>query len=153
MSQVNVYKDYGFKNIVGKVKYNTNLDYLWKGFQAQARNGGKGQHRGLAILDGKWVLIYADDQNGSKRGVLIDSKRAWIQILMTKYHFLDEIYEYEEEGKRILKRIKNEGHKEHHKFVAEYVKIRNEVGENTEKWEREKEIEFRNILKHERSLS
>ncbi len=151
MTQVDVYKDYGFQDIVGKVKYNTNLDYLWKGFQA--RNGGKGQHRGLATLGGMWVLIYADDRDGSKRGVLIDSKRAWNQILMTKYHFLDEIYEYEEEGKRILKRIKNEGHKEHHKFVAECVKIRNEVGENTEKWEREKEIEFRNILKHERSLS
>lgn len=60
--RVNVYNDYG--QVVGRVRYNQNLDY-WDGHNWS--NGGSGYHKGLTKLkDGSYVLIHGSDYVGDR---------------------------------------------------------------------------------------
>lgn len=76
--RVNVYDEE--ENIIGRVRYNNNLDY-WDGSNWTC--GGLGKHKGLTKLrDGRYVLIYGSQWQGEKDyGVIISPERALQEIL------------------------------------------------------------------------
>ena len=82
---VNVYNSEG--EIIGEVKYNTNLDF-WDG--RNWTSGGTGCHKGLTRLKtGQFVLIYGTDWIGQKdRAEIISAEQAVQEILKSGNHGL-----------------------------------------------------------------
>ena len=102
--RVNVYEDEyaGFEEntVVGRVRYNSILDY-WDG--RNWCNGGVGRHKGITKLkDGRYVLIEGTNWQGERDfAFIIDKERALQEILksghkkllkMKKWKELNELY-------------------------------------------------------------
>lgn len=75
--RVNVYDG---NEIIGRVRYNQNLDY-WDG--RNFSNGGNGHHKGLTKLKtGEYVLIHGTDWQGEKDYAEIISKQEALQEIL-----------------------------------------------------------------------
>ncbi len=103
--RVNVFKDCNKEEIVGRVRYNSNLDF-WNG--RQWGNGGVGNHLGLTKLkNGEFVLIHGTDWIDETDWAVIVSKEIALKevlksgnevLLNTKrFRELKELYERLEE--------------------------------------------------------
>ena len=75
--RVNVYED---EEVIGRVRYNANLDY-WNG--SNWTNGSTGRHMGLTKLqDGRYVLIHGTQWQGEKDSAEIVSADEALQEIM-----------------------------------------------------------------------
>ena len=81
--RVNVYEDEMSKEVIARVRYNSNLDY-WDGHNW--RNGDPGKHKGLTKLkDDRYVLINGSDWQGDKDfGIIISKHDALQEILKSQ---------------------------------------------------------------------
>ena len=86
MYRVNVYQENSNeRDIVARVKYNTNLDY-WDG--RNFVNGGAGRHKGITKLkDGSFVIIHGTDWQGETDSAYIVSDREALEAIMESDSF------------------------------------------------------------------
>jgi len=76
---INVYNS-TCEKVIGKVKYNENLDY-WDG--NNMTNGGTGMHKGLTKLkDGRYVLIHGTQWQGAESWAEVISKEQALQEIV-----------------------------------------------------------------------
>lgn len=103
--RVNVYQrqnnDYGSTTVIGRVRYNADLDY-WDG--RNWSNGGVGMHKGITKLkDGRYVIIIGTQWQGEKDYAYVVSKEEALQEILKsgnqqllktkKYAELKRLYE------------------------------------------------------------
>lgn len=97
--RVNVYDSSG--NVIGRVRYNSNLDF-WDGRNWSC--GETGRHKGLTKLkDGRYVLIHGTQWQGEKDWAEVISKEQALQEMLKtqklelletkKFRELKELYE------------------------------------------------------------
>lgn len=96
--RVNVYEDEYRDEVISRVRYNQNLDY-WDG--RNWSNGGVGLHKGITKLkDGRYVIIYGSDWQGSKDyGLIVSAKTALQEILKSGHNELLKTKKFKELAK------------------------------------------------------
>lgn len=82
--RVNVYEDGYLSEVVGRVRYNEDLDY-WDG--SRYGNGGVGYHKGITKLkDGRYVIIFGSEHQESRDYAVIVNKEAALYAILESNH-------------------------------------------------------------------